>query len=127
MVVSLTYCLVIGIGLAIAKPMFDLPAGADSILTDPINTDFDCDQKSYGYYADVNNNCQLFHVCLPIEDEDGEVIDFNQWTFMCGNGTVFDQQTLSCNYESDAFPCEESEQLFGTVMFGLLDSELKRI
>lgn len=110
-----------------AAPQFELPAGADSILADPVNTEFDCTERPYGYYGDVKNNCQLFHICLPIEDADGNVIDTNHWTFLCSNGTVFDQQTLSCNYETDAFPCEESEQLYGSVMFGLLDSEIKRL
>ena len=112
---------------SMAAPQFDLPAGADSILAEPLNTDFNCVDRPYGYYADVDNNCQLFHICLPIEDAEGNVIDTNQWTFLCSNGTVFDQQTLSCNYETDAFPCEESEQLYGTVMFGILESEIKKL
>ena len=79
------------------------------------------------YYADVDNNCQLFHICLPTENAEGDIIDYQHWTFLCANGTVFDQQTLSCNYAEDAFPCEESEQLYGAVMFGLLPDEIRRL
>lgn len=104
---------------------YDLPAGADSVLTDPVSTDFSCEERPYGYYADTHNNCQLFHICLPIEDEEGDIISTNQWTFLCGNGTMFDQQTLSCNYAEDAFPCEEAELLYGAVMFGLGDDVKK--
>ena len=31
------------------------------------------------------------------------------------SGTVFDQQTLTCNFPEDAFPCEESASLYGQV------------
>ena len=31
------------------------------------------------------------------------------------SGTVFDQQTLTCNFPEDAFPCEESPSLYGQV------------
>ena len=41
----------------------------------------------------------------------------NQWSFICGNQTVFDQATLTCNHITAAFPCEESESLYGGVDF----------
>ena len=106
---------------------YQFAADSETYLSNPVSEGFSCEGQAYGYYADVDNNCEIFHICLPIEDEAGEVIEYAQWSFICGNGTVFDQQTLSCNYASDAFPCEESEQLYGTVMFGILDNELKRI
>ena len=30
-------------------------------------------------------------------------------------------QTLTCNYPTDAFPCEEAESLYGAVEFGKVD------
>ena len=39
----------------------------------------------------------------------------NQWSFICGNQTVFDQSTLTCNHIGNAFPCEESESLYADV------------
>ena len=67
-----------------------------------------------------NNNIsvQVFHICLPIQDNDGNIIETAKWSFFCGNATVFDQQTLTCNHPEDAFPCEESPSLFGAVEFG---------
>ena len=41
-----------------------------------------------------------------------------KYSFFCGNGTVFDQQNLVCNFPDDAFPCKESPCLFGSVGFG---------
>ena len=42
---------------------------------------------------------KVFHICLPIEDEAGAVLETAQWSFICGNGTVFDQANLVCNFE----------------------------
>jgi len=102
---------------------YQLPADADVILGGEPVAAFSCENQPYGYYADVANNCQLFHICLPIEDDAGAVIETAQWTFLCGNGTVFDQQTLTCNFPDDAFPCEESASLFGAVEFGKIESD----
>ncbi|QQP52929.1 Putative LOC100898776 [Caligus rogercresseyi] len=102
---------------------YQLPADADLILDAPISTSFSCDGQAYGYYADVDNNCQIFHVCLPIEDDLGQIIETAQYSFVCGNQTVFDQQTLTCNYPTDAFPCQEAPSLYGTVEFGKIPEE----
>jgi len=52
-------------------------------------TNFNCrDQLSGGYYADVETRCQVFHVCH----------DYRKSSFLCPNGTVFDQQNFVCNW-----------------------------
>ena len=66
---------------------------------------------------------QVFHICWPVEDDQGAVVETLKWSFFCGNATVFDQQTLTCNYPEDAFPCEESPSLYGAVEFGKIDSD----
>ena len=48
----------------------------------------------------------------------GEVERMDKYSFICGEGTVFDQQTLTCNFPEFAFPCEESPSLYGLVEFG---------
>jgi hypothetical protein len=98
-----------------------LPGGSDEILEKPYKDSFSCEGQGYGYYADVDNNCQVFHICLPIEDNEGKVIEYAKWSFVCGNGTVFDQQSLTCNHKDDAFPCAESPSLFGAVEFGKVE------
>ncbi|XP_040572141.1 uncharacterized protein [Lepeophtheirus salmonis] len=97
---------------------YQLPADAELTLDSPVSTSFSCDGQAYGYYADVDNNCQIFHICLPIEDDAGQIIETTQYSFVCGNTTIFDQQTLTCNYPEDAFPCNEAPSLYGAVEFG---------
>merc|ERR1712126_554117 len=95
-----------------------LPAGADSILSSSYNPDsFSCDKQAYGYYADIESGCEIFHICVPVESEE-EGLTTLKYSFFCGNGTVFDQEYLVCNHRDDAFPCEESPSLFGAVPFG---------
>ena len=42
------------------------------------------------YYADVANECQIFHICYPVTYADGAEEMF-KWSFICPNGTIFDQ------------------------------------
>jgi len=101
---------------------YEFAAEAELLLTNPLDTSFTCDGQDYGYYADVANNCQVFHVCLPLTGEDGvTVVEYAQWSFICGNQTIFDQSTLTCNYPQDAFPCEEAPSLYGAVEFGRIE------
>ena len=51
------------------------------------------------------------------------MIETAKWSFFCGNQTVFDQETLTCNYPEDAFPCEESPSLYGAVDFGKIPED----
>ena len=67
-------------------------------------TKFNCkDQKSGGYYADVDvGRCQVFHVCH----------DGRKFSFLCPNGTIFDQQVFVCNWWFNV-DCAASAQYFG--------------
>jgi len=87
---------------------------------------FTCDSRPYGYYADVANECRIFHVCVPLEDDAGEVIETQQFSFFCGNTTVFSQDSLTCAHEADAFPCAEAAGLYDAVnaLFGQKDAQL---
>jgi hypothetical protein len=101
---------------------YSFAADAETLLKAPLQTSFKCEGQAYGYYADVANGCQVFHICLPLEDDAGQVIETAHWSFICGNGTIFDQATLTCNHEADAFPCEEAATLYGAVEFGKVDA-----
>ncbi|XP_063590377.1 U-scoloptoxin(01)-Cw1a-like [Penaeus indicus] len=81
---------------------FELPSNASLILGNII-TGFDCTDLPYGYYADTANNCQIFHVCLPYVLFDQLIT--RQFSFFCGEGTVFDQEKLVCAFPEDALPC----------------------
>ncbi|XP_050686704.1 uncharacterized protein LOC126980650 [Eriocheir sinensis] len=83
----------------------------DILGAEPVQS-FDCVGRPYGYYADVASDCRVFHVCLPIPDETGEVAQTAHFSFFCGNQTVFSQESLTCIHAQDAFPCSESEALY---------------
>jgi len=98
-----------------------LPAGGDQVLSNyPPGNSFDCSDKPFGYYADIESDCELFHICNPVLDNDGIVLEVAKYSFFCPNQTFFDQSTLTCNHKiaADAFPCAESESLFNSVPFG---------
>lgn len=66
-----------------------LPSNATSIRSD-ITDNFSCAGRPYGYYADVENDCQIFHVCLPVTYPDGQERQF-RWSFICPEETTFNQ------------------------------------
>lgn len=72
-----------------------LPSNATSIRAD-ITDGFSCENKIYGYYADVENDCQIFHVCLPVTYADGKENTF-RWSFICPEETIFSQVTNHLN------------------------------
>ncbi|GLV31712.1 thawb [Carabus blaptoides fortunei] len=65
------------------KPGVDFP-----VLTYIPRTKFTCRGKKSGYYADLETNCQVFHIC----DEGRKV------SFLCPNGTIFQQSDLICDW-----------------------------
>ena len=66
-----------------------LVSDADTIRENIVD-EFSCDGRVYGYYADVANDCQLFHVCYPVLYPDGQE-EMIKWSFICPNQTIFDQ------------------------------------
>ena len=70
-------------------------AGDDyPILTNVPETSFKCDGLvNGGYYADPEAECQSFHVCAS--DGNGGL---TKYSFMCPNGTIFNQQVLVCDW-----------------------------
>ncbi|KAG8201515.1 hypothetical protein JTE90_011190 [Oedothorax gibbosus] len=90
------------------RAAYDLPDGADLIIGG-IRTTFYC--QNDGYYADIDNNCQIFHVCHSVVHADGTP-EMLQWSFMCGNQTVFNQFSFTCTYPEDAVPCGNARDFF---------------
>lgn len=100
-----------------------LTAGADEILSAPYVDSFDCQGREYGYYGDVDNNCQVFHICYPIEDAEGLVAETAKWSFVCGNGTLWNQADLVCDHAENV-DCSITTDLYNQVAFGeVLDQE----
>ncbi|XP_076049421.1 uncharacterized protein LOC143030101 [Oratosquilla oratoria] len=90
---------------------YELPGNATNVLTAPITTGFDCEGRVYGYYADVQNNCEIFHICFPYVDSDF-VIKNRMFSFVCGQGLVFDQLRLVCSRAANALPCQAAENFY---------------
>jgi len=98
-------------GESVEADFLGLPIGSTKILGDKIDTSFDCTGKTYGYYADVKNECKVYHVCSPKVDEFG-VKFYEHFSFICAEGLVFDQQKLTCVPSREAISCHESEKFF---------------
>ncbi|XP_076031335.1 U-scoloptoxin(01)-Cw1a-like [Oratosquilla oratoria] len=105
------WCSSSGVLAASSPSNFELPSNATVVNGGPIVTGFSCDGLKYGYYADVNNDCRVFHVCAPYLDADN-FIKTIMYSFICGQGTVFDQATLTCNHVAAATNCAEAPGLY---------------
>ncbi|KAL7637570.1 UNVERIFIED_CONTAM: hypothetical protein RMT77_012298 [Armadillidium vulgare] len=96
-----------------ARMAYQLTDGAESILrARSFSQSFSCENLPYGYYADVDNNCEIFHICLPVVDDVGALIETAHFSFICPNQTVFSQDNLVCATEDSAFPCSEARSLY---------------
>ena len=62
-----------------------------------------------GYYADPAAECQVFHVCATDSAEAGPN---SKWSFLCPNGTIFNQNYFICDWWFN-FDCAEAEGLYG--------------
>jgi len=87
-----------------------LPDGAELILSKPVDNSFVCSDE--GIYADVNNNCEIFHICHITERADGSGADLRQYSFICGNQTVFSQFSMTCASPDEALPCQYAPEFF---------------
>lgn len=68
-------------------------------------TGFSCSDKPYipGIYADVEANCEVFHVCTPEY----------RYSFACGEGTAFNQSTLTCDYPQNV-TCSDTAKYYSS-------------
>uniref|UniRef100_A0A182RF44 Chitin-binding type-2 domain-containing protein n=1 Tax=Anopheles funestus TaxID=62324 RepID=A0A182RF44_ANOFN len=82
------------------EPDVDYP-----ILSSVPTTQFSCDKRHHGYYADVETRCQVFRVCANT-DSTGR-----GFAFLCPNGTLFNQRHLVCDWYMNV-RCEESENFY---------------
>jgi len=105
------FLLAVCIAAVSARQAYVLPSGVE-FLRSQIITSFSCAGRPYGYFADVANDCALFHVCYPVNDEIGNIIEEAHFTFICGNQTVFSQDSLTCSSPEEAFPCDQAESLY---------------
>ncbi|XP_022248988.1 uncharacterized protein LOC111087255 [Limulus polyphemus] len=87
---------------------YELPDGAE-LLVGNIRTTFSC--PGDGYYADVDNDCKIFHVCHTVTHANGKS-EVLQWSFLCGNLTFFNQLTLTCGFSEETVQCTNAPGFF---------------
>ncbi|XP_029661752.1 LOW QUALITY PROTEIN: uncharacterized protein LOC115234670 [Formica exsecta] len=92
------------------QPGVDYPA-----LTSIPTTSFSCRGLRGGYYADLETNCQVFHIC-----DNGRKI-----SFLCPNGTIFQQSQLICDWWFKV-DCSKSTELYEQSAEQLAEEEKKR-
>ncbi|XP_068206915.1 pro-resilin-like [Palaemon carinicauda] len=79
------------------------------ILASVPDTGFDCNAQNVpGYYADTDAEagCQVFHIC-----QDRPNGRRQQDSFLCPNGTIFNQQYLVCDWWFN-FDCADAESFY---------------
>ncbi|XP_071522301.1 uncharacterized protein [Panulirus ornatus] len=100
--------------LAANIPGGGVPGQDYPILASVPDTGFSCeDQQFPGYYADTADEagCQVFHICQ---------LDGRLDSFLCPNGTVFNQQYFVCDWWYNV-DCSASDQ------FRSLNAEIGKI
>ncbi|XP_022671880.1 uncharacterized protein LOC111254853 [Varroa destructor] len=88
-----------------------LPASADAAIEKTIDVKFTCAHRRLGYYADISNDCKVFHICNPMELPDGQKAVM-QYSFFCPVNTTFDQQSLTCAPHPSPIPCHLAEKYY---------------
>ncbi|XP_045108396.1 U-scoloptoxin(01)-Cw1a-like [Portunus trituberculatus] len=101
--------------VCLANFRWSFPINYQDLLIKPLSTSFSCDNRPFGYYADVENNCQIYHVCVPFFDATGDHKHTYMFSFICGNQTIFSQDILGCASLAEAYPCEDAPSLFDFV------------
>ncbi|XP_045610805.2 uncharacterized protein [Procambarus clarkii] len=100
--------------LAANIPGGGVPGQHYPILASVPQTGFSCQSREFpGYFADTTDEarCQVFHICQ---------FDGRLDSFLCPNGTVFNQQYFVCDWWFNV-DCAASEQFFA------LNSEIGKI
>jgi len=97
------------VGDAAAELAESIPgtAGVDyPLFSQPPDTSFVCEGYIQGYYADPEAQCQAFHIC----GDDGRG-GLAKYSFLCPNGTVFNQQYFICDWWFNV-DCSQAEELY---------------
>merc|ERR1712106_631318 len=76
------------------------------IFSSPPETSFLCDGFIEGYYADPEAECQAFHICANFGSD-----DLTKYSFLCPNGTLFNQQYFICDWWFNV-DCSQAEEFY---------------
>lgn len=83
--------------------------------SDEVLSTFSCFGRSFGQYADVSQDCRVFHLCYPYFNETSDELLYQRITFLCDNDSIFDQKRFICTENKTIdHRCHESEALYQT-------------
>ncbi|KAG1680289.1 Craniofacial development protein 2 [Nymphon striatum] len=85
------------------RPVYAAPPTIDAAYVLE-NSPFTCNGLIDGHYADISFDCMFFHQCQVFYKDDGQKY-IQQAVFPCGEGTLFNQTTKTCDY-ADTFSCD---------------------
>merc|ERR1712106_3866 len=91
---------------ALEKAIPGSPGEDYPIFATPPETSFVCDGYIQGYYADPEAECQAFHICA-----DFGYSDLTKYSFLCPNGTLFNQQYFICDWWFNV-DCSQAEDFY---------------
>ncbi|XP_022655203.1 uncharacterized protein LOC111265182 [Varroa jacobsoni] len=109
-VLSTVMAVVVGSSHRLRREAFQFADAIDEVVGQ-VRTTFQCPQR-YGYFADVDNDCKVYHVCNPVMNAEGGIEEVQHFSFFCGNQTVFNQLTLTCAHPEEAVPCPNAPDFF---------------
>ncbi|XP_013783693.1 uncharacterized protein LOC106467860 [Limulus polyphemus] len=78
-----------------------------NLVLSPVGTQFSCVNKTYGYYADMEAACKVYHICNPYVTQYGQE-QAVQYSFYCREERIFSQATLTCELPHQGIPCEQA-------------------
>ncbi|XP_042226607.1 uncharacterized protein LOC121869350 [Homarus americanus] len=76
-----------------------------TVQTEQLQPGFSCQGQEYGYYADVESDCQGYHICNPV-NFGGGLIQYYKYSFECSPGMKWVQHQQACISSTDAPPCQ---------------------
>ena len=89
---------------------FPLTVEQIPVVQEHLLTPFSCTGRRFGYFADIQHNCKIYHVCNPLAGPSEP--EGTHYTFNCPATTLFDQRYHTCVPESLALDCSQSESYF---------------
>ncbi|KAG5678667.1 hypothetical protein PVAND_008320 [Polypedilum vanderplanki] len=106
---NFVYILLVTVGLYmlsafVSGQIFGYTAGIDypNYSEVPKGGSFSCQNRLPGYYADMETRCQVWHWCVH---------SGHQYSFLCPNGTVFNQAVRVCDWFFNV-NCEQAEEQY---------------
>jgi len=96
-------------------PLIDKLIDNATLIRENLVEGFNCTGMRYGYYADQLNDCQVFHVCVNMEQIFPSLYtakDTYHFSFICPKYTIFSQDSMVCASNTSAVPCGEAHKLY---------------